>query len=150
MLPPLIESVTTYVSRSKILPSLKELCLRCMWKEKQKCTRNPQISQGYKPFCDVTSDMLPSSLCDMINVGPVAQCDMPTCRAPIFTHASVTVIPVYMSARRSLEGKLVPVVLYFCCDSCAELSYEDLQRMTDELSMWLYRRAASACRIEFI
>lgn len=151
LLPSLISTVTT-TSASKLVtpPSLKELCLRFIWNEKQKCKYEPSQYEGYKAYLDVTSDIVPSSLCDIINVGPVAYCDTPGCKLPIFTHVSTTVVTVNTSARVNLAAKVVPVVLYFCCDSCALQYAEVTQNMTDEYAVWLCSRLANACDIELV
>lgn len=149
VLPPQIDTVTTSSGSAK-LPALKEICLRLLWNEKQKSRNGNLRLNNSKQFCGIALDLLPSSLCVMLEVGPVAYCETPGCEKPIFTHASIIVVTITVSTRLYVEGRVVPTVMYFCCDSCAQQYTRDIQKMTDEFSVWLSGRLCSACTVELV
>lgn len=145
VLPPQINTVTTSLSGSAKLPPLKEICLRSIWSGKQGSRNSTwHITNG------INVGLLPSSLCVILEIGPVAYCETPGCEMPIFTHTSIIVVTISLSAKLYMEGSLVPTVMYFCCDSCAKQYTQSIQKMVDEFSLWLSGRLECACSIELV
>ncbi|KAG7169308.1 Leucine-rich repeat-containing protein 28-like [Homarus americanus] len=150
VLPSQITTITSSEKGSPVLPSLRELCLRYIWNEKENSKDDIQRRKTRKQFFVLTSDFLPLSLCDILEVGPVAYCDTPSCKMPIFTFASIKVVTVTVTAMMHVKGSVVPAVMYFCCDTCAQQYSQNIHWMMDEFSVWLCGKLDTACSIELI
>ncbi|XP_063611816.1 leucine-rich repeat-containing protein 28-like isoform X2 [Penaeus indicus] len=147
MLPPEISNITVATHGAVEIPSLRELCLRYVWKEKKNPRNESRKLKLYKLFNCINSTSLPSHLCELIELGPIATCEAPKCRMPIFTSASIIVLSITVTARLYIEGNIVPSVVYFCSDQCAKIYVQEVKAMVDEFSIWFRNRLEQACNI---
>lgn len=145
MLPPELSTITVPTQGTVMIPALRELCLRYIWGEK-KNPRNDKL-KTIKLFNYITCTSLPSHLCELIELGPIANCESPKCRMPIFTSASIIVLSITVTARLYIEGNTVPSVVYFCSDQCAKTYVQEVKAMVDEFSIWFRNRLEQACNV---
>lgn len=147
MLPPEISNITVATHGAVEIPPLRELCLRYIWKEKKYPRNESRKRKPYKLFNCINSTSLPSHLCELIELGPIANCEAPKCRMPIFTSASIIVLSITVTARLYIEGNIVPSVVYFCSDQCAKTYVQEVKAMVDEFSIWFRNRLEQACNV---
>lgn len=118
VLSPELSTITVPTQGKVMIPALRELCLRYKLKT---------IFFNY-----ITCTSLPSHLCKLIELGPIANCESPK------------VLSITVTAWLYIEGNIVSSVVYFCSDQCAK-TY--VQEVVDEFSIWFQNRLEQACNV---
>ncbi|KAK4327202.1 hypothetical protein Pmani_002319 [Petrolisthes manimaculis] len=63
----------------------------------------------------------------------------------IFTHVSIVVVKVSVSTRVLNESHNVPLVLFFCCDSCSKKYIDYLDMDQQAFSLWIRDKLRNNC-----
>ena len=69
-------------------------------------------------FMDIYGKV-PCAICEMIKMGPITICDLPSCSNHIMSYSSVTIIKIPIINNDLNNTSIVPLILFFCCDCCA-------------------------------
>ena len=125
VLPSNLRKITNSFSyKFREVTPLFEICLRLI----SSVIRNDSTLANRLSLNDIYGQV-PSNIFELIKMGPITKCDLPSCSNYILSYSSVTIIKVPIINNDLNNTSKVPLILFFCCDCCAHNLKFELENM---------------------